>query len=98
MYFVYVLRSQKDEQLYTGFTDNLERRLKDHNNGFEPSTRSRRPFDLIYYESCVCKQDALSREKYLKSGIGKKFIQYRLKNFLLGSDKVRLRACPVSFT
>ena len=87
MYFVYVLKSRKDGKLYTGFTDNLERRLKDHNQGLQSSTRNRRPFDIIYYEGCINIQDAISREKYLKSGVGKKFIQNRLKNYLVEIGK-----------
>jgi len=83
MYFVYVLRSQKDGQLYTGFTSNLERRLLEHNQGLETSTKSRIPFELIYYEWSIKKEDAIRREKYLKSGWGKRYLKLRLKDFLI---------------
>lgn len=81
MYFVYVLKSQKDGELYTGFTSNLERRLLEHNQGLEISTKSRIPFELIYYEWCIDKKDAIRREKYLKSGWGKRYLKLRLKDF-----------------
>ncbi len=50
MYFVYVIRSKKDGLLYTGFTDNLERRLLEHNQGLQESTKNRIPFEIIYFE------------------------------------------------
>jgi putative endonuclease len=82
MYYVYVLKSEKDKFFYTGFTDNLERRLEEHNQGMQISTQSRIPFKVIYYECCLNKDDAIAREKYLKSGMGKKYIRNRLQKFL----------------
>jgi putative endonuclease len=67
---------------YTGFTDDLRRRVAEHNNRTEFSTKSRAPFELVYYEACLNKYDALRREKYLKSGMGKKFIRNRIKSHL----------------
>lgn len=81
MYYVYVLLSQKDAKLYTGFTDNLKRRLGEHSLGEEPSTKHRRPFQLAYYEACISKKDAIAREKYLKTGMGKKYLKNRLKYY-----------------
>ena len=81
-YYVYVLQSKKDNNFYTGYTKNLNRRLKKHNNGDVPSTRLRTPLKLIYYESCLNQQDACAREKYLKSGMGKRYIKNRLKKYL----------------
>ena len=81
MYFVYVLQSLKDKLFYTGFTNDLERRVNEHNEGLQISTRSRTPFELIYYEWCLNKKDAIKRENYLKSGIGKKFLKSRLRNY-----------------
>ncbi len=83
IYWVYVLRSLKDNNFYTGFTDNLERRIIEHNQGLQESTKRRIPFELIYYEYCLNKDDAIAREKYLKSGLGKRYIKSRLRNFLL---------------
>ncbi|EKB49669.1 GIY-YIG nuclease family protein [Cecembia lonarensis] len=83
MFYVYVLRSQKDKKFYTGFTKNLEKRLLEHNNGLSASTKYRIPFDLVYFEACLNQQDAMHREKYLKSTYGKRYLKNRLKNFLL---------------
>jgi len=70
MYYVYILRSRKDNKLYTGFTDNLRRRLTEHTDGKNVSTRSRLPLDLIYYEAYVSQADAKARESRLKSSAG----------------------------
>jgi len=81
MYYVYVLLSAKDNRFYTGFTDDLKRRIADHNSGRVQSTAKRRPLKLVYYESCLHKEDALHREKYLKTTFGKHFLRKRLKHF-----------------
>ena len=70
MYYVYVLQSEEDKILYVGYTTNLKSRLKLHNEGRVESTRNRRPVKLIYYEASLNQQDALHREKYLKSSWG----------------------------
>ncbi|MBU1164106.1 GIY-YIG nuclease family protein [Patescibacteria group bacterium] len=82
MYYVYVLLSLKDNKFYTGYTNDLKNRKKQHDNGLVFSTKTRRPLQLIYYEVCYNKQDAKAREKYLKSGMGKRYINNRLKNHL----------------
>ena len=82
MYYVYVIRSNKDKQFYTGFTKDLQNRLQEHSAGRVPSTKGRGPFELIYYEACLNEQDALTREKYLKSGMGKRYLKNRLRRFL----------------
>jgi putative endonuclease len=82
MYYVYVIQSKKDNQFYTGFTRDLENRIREHNAGRVPSTKERGPFELVYYEVCLNEQDALAREKYLKSGMGKRYLKNRLKRFL----------------
>lgn len=81
MHFVYILQSQKDGDWYTGYTSDIKNRLDSHNAGNTKSTRSRRPFDLIYYEAYVDKMDALGRERFLKSGSGHRFIRKQLKHF-----------------
>ncbi len=86
MYYVYVLKSKKDGSFYTGCTGDLERRISEHNSGLQDSTRSRAPLEIIYYECCIDKADAIVREKYLKSGVGKKFIAQRLKYYLKKND------------
>ena len=82
MFYNYILKSTKSGRLYTGYTKNLRKRLKEHNEGKSGYTRHRGPYVLIYYEACLNEADALAREKYLKSGRGKRFIKYRLKRFL----------------
>ena len=82
-YYTYVLRSQSDSKLYTGFTKDLDNRLNEHNTGKVFSTKKRIPFDLIYFEFCLSIEDAIHREKYLKTTYGKRYIRNRLKNFFL---------------
>ncbi len=82
MYYVYVLQSKKDNLFYTGFTTDIEKRLLEHNQGVQESTKNRIPFEVIYFEWCINKQDAITREKYLKSGWGKRYLKIRLNNFL----------------
>jgi len=66
MYYVYILRSLKDNNLYLGFTEDLRSRLAQHNLGQSKSTRYRIPLELIYYEAYKAKSDAISRERKLK--------------------------------
>ncbi len=66
-YYVYILRSLKDQRNYVGITQNVEIRLKQHNWGKVRSTKSRRPLKLIVLEKYSTKTEALKREKYLKS-------------------------------
>ncbi len=87
MYYVYVLLSKNDNLFYTGFTTNIERRVNEHNAGQQISTKHRGPFDIVYYEFCLIKEDAIAREKYLKSGMGKKYLKNRLKFFLNSLNK-----------
>jgi len=82
MYYVYILQSLKDKMLYTGITKDLKRRLNEHNWGENFSTKSRKPFKLIYYEAYLLKKDAESREKYLKTSMGKRVIKKQLNNYL----------------
>ena len=82
MFYVYVLRSLKDGQLYTGYSINLKNRLDEHNKGYVKGTKNRYPFELIYYEACMSKYDAYRREKYLKTYHGKVYIKRRLKSYL----------------
>ena len=81
-WYVYVLRSLKDGSWYTGVTNDLRKRFKQHNDGISGWTKGRKPFELIYYEMCRDEEDARMREKYLKSGMGKRYLRNRLKRFL----------------
>ena len=82
MYYVYILFSEKDKQLYIGFTDNPRSRFKAHSGGFVKSTKNRRPLKLIYYESYLKESDAKRREKYLKEGNGRGELKIQLKDSL----------------
>lgn len=82
MFYTYVLQSKKDSRWYTGYTDDLRKRFRQHNNDQVVSTKGRAPFNLIYYEACLNQGDAIAREKYLKSGMGKRYLKNRLKRFL----------------
>lgn len=81
-WYVYVLASVKDGKWYTGSTNDLRKRFKQHNDGRSMSTKGRGPFDLIYYEMCRDEKDARVREIYLKTGMGKQYLKNRLKRFL----------------
>lgn len=83
-YYVYILKSDKDNKLYTGYTNNLKLRFEQHQKGSVKSTRNRRPLKLIYYEACLRQKDATHREKYLKTYLGKMFLRNRLKSYLTG--------------
>jgi len=83
-YYTYVLQSEKDKRWYTGFTHDLKLRFEHHKKGFVESTKDRRPLKLIYYEACLSPKDAIHREKYLKTYLGKLFLKNRLKSYLTG--------------
>ena len=80
MYYVYVIQSQVDGKLYKGFTSDLEKRIKAHNQGEVKSTRKRRPFSLVYQEVFPSKSEALKREKFLKGLKGGKTLKSILNN------------------
>jgi len=82
MYYTYVIQSKKSGYLYTGVTNDLRKRFKQHNEGKSTWTKDRGPWTMIYYEACLNKEDARSRETYLKSGPGKRYLKTRLKRFL----------------
>lgn len=83
MFYTYILRSKISGRLYTGYTNDLRKRFKEHNSGKSTYTKKRGPYELIYYEACLDEYDARSRELYFKSGRGKRYIKSRLKRFLL---------------
>ena len=81
MYYVYILKSLTDKKLYSGYTDNLKRRFREHNNGEVESTRNRKPFTLVYYEAYQHQQDATAREKFFKTQWGRNYLKKVLKNY-----------------
>jgi putative endonuclease len=82
MWYTYILQSKKSKHWYTGCTPDLRKRFMEHNDGLVFSTKGRGPFALVYYEACLNKDDAFTRERYLKSGMGKRYLRNRLKRFL----------------
>jgi len=78
MFYTYVLFSQKDKRNYIGYTDNLRRRYSEHQKGQVEATKSRRPLMLVYYEACLSSEKARCREKYFKSGFGRRYLKNRI--------------------
>lgn len=70
MFYVYVLKSAKDDKLYIGYTNDLKRRLVEHTRGLNTSTKHRLPLKLVYYEAYASQADAADREKMLKTSSG----------------------------
>ena len=82
IYYIYILLSEVDGNYYTGYTNNLKKRVSLHNEGKVKSTKNRRPLKIVYFEGCINQQDATHREKYLKTTYGKRYIKNRLKEFI----------------
>ncbi len=87
MFYTYVLQSVKDGKWYTGSTNDVARRVQEHNAGLVESTRHRRPLGLVYYEACLSEKDARVREGYLKTTWGKRYLKHRLRHH--GSQHLR---------
>ncbi|OGK09298.1 excinuclease ABC subunit C [Candidatus Roizmanbacteria bacterium RIFCSPHIGHO2_01_FULL_35_10] len=77
MFYTYVLRSNKDKKHYIGATRDLKNRVRKHNNGLVEATKLRRPLILIYYEACLSEAKAFKRERYFKTGFGRRFLKSR---------------------
>jgi len=80
MQYVYILKSLKDSKRYIGLTNNVARRIRQHNNGEVAATKGRRPFELIHVEEYKDRIEATKREQFLKTGVGRKEL-----NKILGS-------------
>jgi putative endonuclease len=74
-YFAYAISSVDRDYIYAGISDNVERRVDQHNNGYEKTTRPYRPFRLIYTEKFNTRIDSRKKEKFLKSGLGKQYLR-----------------------
>lgn len=74
-YYIYILERQKDGDWYTGYTEDLRSRFERHQAGKVRSTKHRRPLKLIYFEGCRNQEDAIRREKYLKTHYGKMYVK-----------------------
>ena len=78
MFYVYVLRSEKDGNYYIGQTNDLDGRVQRHHAGYVKSTRNRLPLKLLYFEEFVTRKQAMRFEKYLKSGVGHNYIEQKV--------------------
>ena len=83
MYYIYVLKSQENGDIYVGYSDDLRRRFVQHNHGGAKYTKAHIPWILVYYEAYKDKKDATKREKELKSHRPKEFLKEHLKNSLI---------------
>jgi putative endonuclease len=84
MFYVYIIKSRKTGDIYIGFTNNLKRRIEEHNKEKSISTKSNTPWELIYFEGYKSEKDAILREKGLKyfgRALGQ--LKRRIKNSLL---------------
>jgi putative endonuclease len=79
MFYVSVIQLDSDHGLNIGMSGDLRRRFLEHQNGESQSTKGRRPWKLIYYEAYLEDQDAVGRERFLKSGGGRVFLDKQLK-------------------
>jgi len=82
MFYVYLIQSQKNDNLYIGYTTDLKRRLLEHNKGLNFSTKPHKPWRVIYYEACTTDSDAKRRESYLKTTQGGRMLKLRIKDYL----------------
>jgi len=82
MYYVYILKLNNG-QLYTGFTQDLKRRIQEHKTGKVGSTKHRLPIELIHYEAYLRDSDARRREEFLKKSEGKKYLKQQIRDLLL---------------
>jgi putative endonuclease len=77
-YFVYILESDLDGRLYKGQTSDIAKRIKEHNSGKTKSTKGYKPWKLVYFETFETRDEAVLREKYFKTGIGREFLKEKL--------------------
>ena len=90
MFYTYILKSLKDGRRYIGHTNNLEVRLKFHNNGANPSTKNRRPLELACFKAFDTKLEAARYERYLKSLKGGKQLELEMSQMLKNADVAQL--------
>ena len=82
MFYVYVIESLVNSYLYIGYTSDIVKRIKEHNQGLNFSTKTNKPWKCIYYEACLNESDARRREYYLKTTQGNRLLKRRLKDYL----------------
>lgn len=86
MFYNYVIQNAKNRNLYIGYTNDLRKRLIEHNRGFNKSTKPYCPWKLIYYEACLDEDDAKRREHYLKTSQGQRLLKRRLKEYFFKNN------------
>jgi len=85
-YYVYILQSMKNNNLHVGYTNDLRKRLQEHNRGLNFSTKPYRPWKLIHYEAYLNKKDAERREEYLKTNQGARLLKRMLKEYFYNKN------------
>jgi putative endonuclease len=84
MWYTYILQSKKNKNLYVGHSSDLKRRFTEHNQKRGGSYSSKNaPFDLIFYEAYVEKEDAVNSELFYKSGYGREVLKGKLKKYFI---------------
>ncbi len=78
MFYVYVIQSLTHRTRYIGSTDNVQKRIMEHNGGRCHYTSGRKPWELVYKEEYLTRGEAMKREKFLKSGLGRKWLDQKL--------------------
>ncbi len=91
MFYTYILQSEKNKELYIGYTSDLKRRIKEHNQGLNFSTKRYMPWNIIYYEACLEESDARRREHYLKTTQGYRLIKRRIKDYMYKSKNLTIK-------
>jgi len=86
MFYVYLLKSERYNEIYIGSTSDLKRRFEEHNKGMNESTKPYLPWKIIYYEACLNEEDAKRREGYLKKTQGRRMLKLRLKEYLRSNN------------
>ena len=77
-YYTYVIKSISNGKCYTGHTQNLENRLKEHNTGKTKSTKANIPYEIVFYEVCNSRRAVVEKEKFFKTGMGRAYIRTKI--------------------
>ena len=100
MFYIYCIESIINKELYFGITRDLKRRIKEHNQKLNFSTKCYAPWKIIYYEACLNKEDAIRREHYLKTSQGRRMFKARLKEYFYEnrkSSKSKMHSRPYAY-
>ncbi|WP_339811623.1 GIY-YIG nuclease family protein [uncultured Imperialibacter sp.] len=78
MYYAYVLRSLDKKNFYKGHCEDLDRRLKEHNQGRTTSTARYAPWEVVYFETFETRDEAIKREKFFKTASGRRYLKSQI--------------------